>query len=205
MVTIGGESMDKNILCIVICGFLITTLFPLTALVSAGDEENPEIEDELNDTDLPSLDIESAWFYEKANEPEYLYTALKVKSLDLKANACLSIRWSYDGKDYVSGLDTYKFQDPIFRSGDPKRASYWQWMHMPQCEGIANQSTNIITWKILKSNIGSPGKGDILTDTRAAAVPSFPTSFIYFFIGRDVRDFAPNEQYGLDYVIQYGG
>jgi hypothetical protein len=197
--------MDKKILCIVICGLFITAIFPLAIHVSAGDQENPEIEDELDDTDIPSLDIESAWFYEKTGEPQFLYTALKVKLLDLKANACLSIRWSYDGKEYVSGLDTYKFQDYVFRSGDPKRASYWQWKNMPECEGTVNQSSNIITWKILKSNIGNPEKGDVLTNTRAAAVPGFPTSFIYFLIGKDVRDFAPNEQYGTEYIIQYGG
>jgi len=143
----------------------------------------------------------------KAEAPAYLYTALKVKSLDLKANACLSIRWSYNGKEYVSGFNTYKFQEYIFRSGDPKRATYWQWKNMPECVGTVDQNTNIITWKILKSNIGNPEKGDVLTNTRAAAVPSGFISFIYFFIGRDYRDFAPTEQgiYGLDYVIQYSG
>jgi hypothetical protein len=195
--------MKKKIVGLFVCMLLITTILPMTTL--AGDPENPEIEDELNDTNLNSLDIKSAWFYEKADEPEYLYTALKLQSLNLKANACLSIRWNYNGKDYVSGFDTYKFQEDVFRSGDPKRASYWQWQNMPECEGTADQATNVITWKVLKSNIGNPEKGDVLTNTRAAAVPSGYTSFIYFFTGRDFRDFAPNEQYGLDYIIQYIG
>jgi hypothetical protein len=175
----------------------------MTAL--AGDPENPEIEDELNDTDLSFLDIESAWFYEKADAPEYLYTALKVKSLNLKTNAVLSIRWNYNGKDYVSGFDTYRFQEDVFRSGDPKRASYWQWNSMPVCEGTTDQTTNIITWKVLKRNIGNPEKGDVLTNTRAAAVSGGYLSFIYFFTGNYFRDFAPNQQgtYGSDYIIQY--
>ena len=195
--------MRKKIIGILVCTLFITTILPMTTL--AGDPENPEIEDELNDTAIPFLDIESAWFYENADEPEYLFTALKLQSLNLKANAVLSIRWDYDGKEYVSGFDTYIFLDDVFRSGDPKRASYWQWKNMPECEGIADYTTNIITWKVLKSNIGNPEKGDVLTHTKAAAVPAFPTSFIYFFNGRDYRDFAPNEQgtYGLDYVIQY--
>jgi len=195
--------MKKKIVGLFVCMLLTTTILPITAL--AGDPENPEIEDDLNDTYLPFLDIVSAWFYEKADEPEYLYTALKVQSINLKANAGLSIRWSYDGKEYVSGFDTYIFQDDVYRSGDPKRASHWQWIHMPECDGTVDRTTNIITWKILKSNIGNPEQGDVLTNTRAAAVPSGYSSFIYFFTNRDYRDFAPNTQdeYGLDYVIQY--
>ena len=197
--------MRKKIVGIIIFMLLITTILPMTAL--AGDPENPEIEDELNDTYLPFLDIVSAWFYEKADEPEYLYTALKVQSINLKANAVLSIRWSYDGKEYVTGFDTYIFQDDVFRSGDPKSASSWQWRNMPECDGTIDRTTNVITWKVLKSNIGNPEKGDVLTNTRAAAVPDGYSSFIYFLTGRDYRDFAPNTQdeYGLDYVIQYGG
>lgn len=193
--------MQKKMVELIIFMLLITTIFPL--IVIAGDEENPEITDDLNDTNLSSLDIESAWFYENTDDPDYLYTALKIKTLNLETNAVFSIRWSYHGKDYVSGFETYRFRDDVFRSGDPKRATYWQWNNMPECEGTANQDTNIITWKILKSNIGNPEKDDVLINTKAAAVPGFPTSFIYFFIGRDVRDFAPNGQYGLDYVILY--
>ena len=195
--------MKKKIVGLFMCMLLTTTILPLTAL--AGDPENPELEDDLNDTYLPFLDIVSAWFYEKADEPQYLYTAVKVQSLNLKVNAVLSIRWSYNGKDYVSGFDTYIFQDDVFRSGDPKRASHWQWIHMPECDGTANRTANVITWKILKCNIGNPEQGDMLTNTRAAAVSGGYSSFIYFFTSRDYRDFAPNTQgeYGLDYVIQY--
>ena len=76
---------------------------------------------------------------------------------------------------------------------------------MPESDGIVDLNSNVITWKILKCNLGRPNDGDILTNTRAAAVPGFPVSFIYFFTGRDARDFAPNDQgeFGLDYVIQY--
>jgi hypothetical protein len=184
---------------------LISTIVSFMGSVLAGDEENPEILDEPDDTNLPFLDIESAWFYEKSEEPEYLYTALKVNSLNPRANTVISIRWDHDGTEYVSGFNSYRFRDHVFRGGDPKRATYWQWNKMPECEGTAGQETNTITWKILKSNIGNPQKGDVLTKTRAAAVPGFPTSLFYFFLGLDYRDFAPSEQYtyGLDYVIQY--
>jgi hypothetical protein len=57
----------------------------------------------------------------------------------------------------------------------------------------------VITWKILKSNIGNPEQGDLVTNTRAAAVSSGYSSFIYFFTNRNYRDFAPSTQgeYGL--------
>jgi hypothetical protein len=76
---------------------------------------------------------------------------------------------------------------------------------MPECEGFINEEASIIIWKIQKSNIGNPKKGDILSNTRANAVPGFPLSFIYFFTGRDYRDFAPDiyGEYGLNYIIQY--
>jgi hypothetical protein len=195
--------MKKKITGFFMCMLLTITILPQATL--AGDPENPEIKDGLDDTYLPNLDIESAWFYEKSDEPEYLYTALKVKSINLKAEAVLSIRWCHNGKEYVSGLDTYLFQEDVFRSGDPKRATFWQWKKMPECEGIADQTTNIITWKVSKSNIGNPEKGDVLTHTRAAAVPGGFSSIICFFTNRDYRDFAPNEQYeyGSDYMIQY--
>jgi hypothetical protein len=198
---VGSRKMKTKIVGLFVWMLLTTTILPLTAL--AGDPEHPEIKDELNDTPLPFLDIVSAWFYEKADEPQYLYTALQLQSLNLKANAVLSIRWSYDGNEYVTGFDTYIFQQDVFRSGNPKNANYWQWRNMPECEGTVNRTTNVITWKVLKSNIGNPEKGDVLTNTRAAAVSGGYTSFFCFFTGRDYRDFAPNEQYGLDYVIQY--
>ena len=112
----GKEIMRKKILGIIISMLLTATILPMTAF--AGDPENPEIKDELNDTDLLFLDIESAWFYENADEPEFLYTALKVHSLSLKINAVYSIRWTYNGKEYVAGFDTYTFRENVFRSGE---------------------------------------------------------------------------------------
>ncbi len=195
----------KKIITILIFTLLITSVLCTTSSVLAGDEENPEIVDETNDTDLLFLDIESAWFYENVDEPEYLFTALKVNSLNPYSNTVLSIRWSYNEKEYVSGFTSHKLREYTFRSGDPKRATYWQWNQMPECQGAIDQDKNIITWKILKSDIGNPQKDDVLTNTRAAAVPGFPISFVYYFLRLDFRDFAPREQgtYGLNYVIQY--
>ena len=197
--------MKRKILGMFVCTLLIATILPITGTILAGDEEDPEIVDGTGDTDLGFLDIESAWFYEKTDESDYLFTALKIKDLKEAFNAVFSIRWAYNDVVYVSGLSTYYYRDKEFRGGLRQRATYWQWKSMPECIGIFDQNTDIITWKMLKSNIGNPQKGDVLTNTEASAVAGFPLSFIYFFTGKDYRDFAPDNygDYGQDYIIQY--
>jgi hypothetical protein len=197
--------MKMKIVGIFVCTLLISTILPITGTVFAGDEGDPEIVDVTGDTDLDFLDIESAWFYEKADESDYLFTALKIKDLKEVFNAVYSISWAYNDVVYVSGLSTYYYKDKEFRGGLRQRATYWQWKSMPECIGVFDQNTDIITWKMLKSNIGNPQKGDVLTNTEASAVAGFPFSFIYFFTGKDYKDFAPDNygDYGQDYIIQY--
>ena len=197
--------MKRKIIGIFVCTLLITTILPITVTVFAGDEENPEIVDDTGDTNMGFLDIESAWFYEKTDEPDYLFTALKIKDLKEAFNAVFSISWAYNGVVYVSGLTTFYYKDKEFRGGLRQRATYWQWKSMPECIGVFDQNNDIITWKILKSNIGNPQKNEVLTNTESSAVAGFPLSFIYFFTGKDYRDFAPDliNEYGKDYVIKY--
>ena len=197
--------MKKKIIGFFICMLLIVTAMPITVTVLAGDEEDPEIIDVTGDTDLVFLDIESAWFYEVEDNPEYLFISLKIVDLKENFNAVFSIRWTYNDVIYVSGLDTFYYKDLEFRSGIRQRATYWQWKSMPECIGMFDQNEDIITWKILKSNIGNPKENDVLTNTEASAVSGFPLSFIYFFTGKEYRDFAPDavDSYGRDYVIKY--
>ena len=81
--------MSRKIIGIFVCVLLISNIIPVA--VMAGDEENPEIIDELYDTDLDKLDIKSVWFYEKLNEPEYLFISMKIKNLNEKINAVFSV------------------------------------------------------------------------------------------------------------------
>jgi hypothetical protein len=193
----------KKIIGIFICTLLITIILPVA--VSAGDETNPEIEDEIGDTPLSLLDIKSAWFYELEEEPEYLFISMKILFLKEKYNAIFSVRWSYEGEDYIAGVNTFTFRDTIFRFGLPKQASYWQWNRMPTCEGLIDNNEGKITWRIPKSLIGNPQPGDLLTNTKANAVPGFPISFLYFLLQFDYRDFAPDsyDEYGQDYTIKF--
>jgi hypothetical protein len=195
--------MSKKFIGSIICMLVITTILPITAI--AGDENDPEIVDDVGDTPLSLLDIEAAWFYEQTDEPDYLFVAMKITYLTENYNAVFSIRWSHDGEHYAAGVNTFNFRETVFRSGLPKQANYWQWKHMPECDGFFDIENGVMTWKIPKSTIGDPQPGDVLTNTRANAVPGFPLSFLYFVLHLDYRDFAPNNigEYGRDYIIQY--
>jgi hypothetical protein len=195
--------MKRKILTIIV--MMLMTSSSITMFVSAGSEEDPELQDNEGDTTLLMYDILQAWFYEIPEEPNYLFTVLKINDLSGRSNAVYSIKWNYNEINYVCGLDTFYYKENIFRSGNPQRATYWQWNSMPECEGEFNLEESIITWKIPKNEIGSPPQGAVLQQIRAHAVPGFPMSFIYFFTGRDYRDFMPDSvgEYGRDYVIQY--
>jgi len=68
-----------------IFAILVSMLFIFTIIsmnVFAGSEEDPEIIDEEEDDVQDNFNILSAWFYEKEEEPNYLYTALKLKNID---------------------------------------------------------------------------------------------------------------------------
>jgi len=191
----------KKILIIFTSFLLFSSMCTFGSIAYIDDP--PEITDEIDDTELPFLDIVSAWFYENPDEPEYLFTAVQLQSVNVKVSSCISIRWSFEGKEYVCGFDRYKWKENVFRSGDPQRATYWQWTSMPECEGQTNHTTNIITWKILKENIGNPTQGSVLTETKAAAVPGFPLSFVYFFMGNNNRilEQRKKKEFGLNYII----
>ena len=133
--------MKKKIICIFVLTLLITTILPSTVI--AGDETDPEIIDDVGDTPLSLLDIQAAWFYEQADEPDYLFVAMKITTLNENYIALFSIRWSYGGENYAAGVHTFYFKESVFRSGLPKQASYWQWRRMPECDGIFDVENGI--------------------------------------------------------------
>ena len=65
--------MKRKIIGIFVVMLLIAAILPITGTVFAGDEEDPEIEDEIKDTVWKHFDIVSAWFHENALEPDYLF------------------------------------------------------------------------------------------------------------------------------------
>ena len=101
--------MNNKLIGIFFCMILITTILPLTVI--AGDETNPEIVDDVGDTPLGLLDIEAAWFYEQINEPDYLFTSMKIHHLKENYNAVFSIRWYYNCEKYAAGVNTFYFRN----------------------------------------------------------------------------------------------
>ena len=197
--------MKQKSVSLFVCMLLILTIIPISTTVFAGNSNNPEIVDDVGDTDLVFLDIESAWFYEDPSEPDYLYISLKINDLKKNFNAVFSIRWTYNEVVYVAGLDTFSYKSSEFRCGLRQRATFWQWKSMPRCEGTFDQSSDIITWKISKNNIGNPKQGNVLTNTECSAVAGFPFSILYLIMGVKDRDFVPDEYgtYGENYIIKY--
>ena len=72
--------MQRKIFTILICTLFITLSVSMN--VFAGSEEDPEILDEEDSAVFDHLDIISAWFYEKEEEQEFLFTALKLKEIN---------------------------------------------------------------------------------------------------------------------------
>jgi len=97
--------MKKKIIGIFICTLLIATMLPITGSVIAGDENDPEIVDDPDTDVFDYLDIISAWFYENADEPDYLFTALKIKEISpLYFKQHLTVHWEHNGVECASGM-----------------------------------------------------------------------------------------------------
>jgi hypothetical protein len=220
--------MKKKIIGIFVCTLLITTILPITAM--AGDENDPEIRDNLNDQfgaliDHPTrirthlaltllqmntfdfIDINCSWFYESALEPTYLYTAVKLKDLSITTQRTVySVHWTYNGKPYCVWSHLYKNgQKCISFTGVDRRLNN-QWYN---AEVTYDYNRSIITFKIDKKYIGDPQPGDLFTKTYAwtALRLNVQVFTLLFSSGELVKDAAPLIQnasdYGRDYVIQY--
>lgn len=212
--------MHKKIICILLSMLFIMTMLPITNIVIAGDEGDPEIVDPEGDlvgklinfpqffkilTTLKILDIEhlnfldvlSAWFYESEIEPNYLYTAIKFKDLDLpNLRVIYSMHWNYDNSDYavaVHILDNGEIH--IFSTYiDSLGVQY-------EIEGSIDKENNIVNFKIPKNFIGNPKPGGIFTNTDAWAGLRFSKETLFTaVIGELAKDWT---EYGRDYVIQY--
>jgi len=206
--------MSRRIIGIFVCVLLISNIIPVA--VMAGDEGNPEITDEEENDVQDNFNIISAWFFEKEEEPDYLFTALKLKNIDtMKLKQHLVVSWDHNGIHCSAGL--YIGYDPSwwFAYEGGFGHGWWFQEHYQKIQGEFDEETGIIICKTPKSFINNPEKGDVLTNTRALAFQRFGfigrmgfdrwfiQSLIYFITGKSVSDHAPNDGYGMDYIIQY--
>jgi len=207
--------MNKKIVGIFVCMLLITTILPITGSVIAGDENDPEIVDEPEDDVFDYLDIISAWFYENEDEPDYLFTALKIKEINpLHLKQHLTIHWEYNGVECASGMHI-GYGKPWFDFSAGYGHGWWFQEHYQRIEGEYNEETGIIICKIPKNMINNPQKDDVLTNTHALTFERFGfigrmgfdrwivTTLISLLFQKHICDFAPNTGYGRDYIIQY--
>jgi hypothetical protein len=220
--------MKRKIVGLFVCMLLITTILPITAM--AGDENDPEIRDNLNDlwgllVDHPLrirtqialkllqinsfnfIDIHSAWFYENKSEHNYLYAALKLNDLSVNPQrAIYTIHWKYNGVPYAVWSHLYNNgQDYISSVGVDKRSNY-RWH---DAEVTYDFNRNIVTFKMDKQDIGNPQPGDFLIRTFAwtALRFNFEPLTLLFGSGELVKDEAPflenYTSYGREYQILY--
>lgn len=213
--------MKRKIIGIFICTLLITTILPIAGTVFAGDEEDPEITDEVEDCGRDYLDAISAWFYEDAEKPGYLYVALKVNELNkygLKQH--LTVHWEHNGIEHATGLNIgYIFSDWYYFAAGYGHG-FWFQEHYEKINGSVDEGNGIITFEIPKSLINNPQSGDVLTKTH---VENFQRFGLWGRLGfkplwcNQVFDWAPSsgdllndranysQWYGEDYIVQYSG
>jgi hypothetical protein len=212
------KCMRRKIVGILVCILLITTILPMTVI--AGDEEHPEIKDTAGDA-FGNIDINSVWFWEKTEEPNYLFICMKINQPNQnKIQQTFGIEWKFNGIIYacslyiglhIIGWEGWAAGEYINNApgGGPNYQSI--------DKGTYDKSTGIITWKIPKEIIGNPSPGDVLTKTNSTAFQRFGflgligfsrpmiEVFAEIVFGNSLWDDAPDNtsEYGLDYIIQY--
>jgi hypothetical protein len=191
----------------------LTTAIPF--VVSAGDEQNPEIIDEIEPDVVDYLDIISAWFYEKADQPDYLFIGLKVNEIrENHLKQKLTVHWDYNGFECAAGL-AIGYGSPWFSHSAGWGHGFWFQEHYQRVNGTVDKQNDIITFEIPKEIIKNPQKGDVLTNTYALTFQRFGfigrlgfdrgilRSILGSIIGQKLGDYGPNDDYGQDYVIKY--
>ena len=152
---------------------LVLPILPF--VVSAGDEENPEIIDWERDLEglfgmlfprfFKHIDIISGWFYENSTEPNTLYIALKVKELEYKnLRTIYSIHWEYNGKPYATGIHTHSNGESLLAFTGCMEAGNET---MYEIDVFFDLEKNIITWNVPKEYIGNPEPEEVLELTFA--------------------------------------
>ena len=204
--------MHKKILTFLVCMLFILSIISIN--VSAGSEEDPEIIDDEDDETFDHLDIISAWFYEKEEEPDYLFTALKIKEINQnKFKQHLTVHWEHNGIECASSLHI-GYGNPWFSFGAGYGHGFWFMEHYQRIEGEYDEETGIIICKIPKNIINNPQQGDVLTKTKALTFQRFGfigrlgfdrfwfSGLVSLVTGKVPWDGAPYD-YGRDYIIQY--
>ena len=203
--------MRKKPLCFFMSFILLSIMF--SSVIHAGDSQQPEIVDEIGDA-FGYIDITSVWFYEKEEEPNYLFVDMEINTpSETTFQQTFAAFWTFGRVTYfVSlhlGFDFFnwtKYNTGIHRTR----------LYIFPVEGTYDFDSGIITWKISKDLVGNPQPGDVLTNTwsnafrrlgfigRIGFTRYLPDAIILRVFGNNMWDYAPERgSYGSDYVIKY--
>jgi hypothetical protein len=216
------EENMKKIVRILIIMLLITSILSISGTVLAGDEENPEIVDETDDLfgifirnpnifnffkilkifeieTFDFMDITSAWFYENPDQPDYLYTVIKLKDLDfINQRTIYAMHWIFNGKTYAVGVHVHSNGEvqSFFAGRTIGRLGPFYGI-----VGSFDIDNDVVRFEIPKNVIGNPGPGAVLTKTDAWTGLRFIFEPATIPLGGEAaKDWGG---YGLDYVIKY--
>jgi hypothetical protein len=196
---------------------VIMLLFSITFSIvvpAESEADPPQIIDEIGDA-FGYIDIDSIWFFEQEQTPDYLYVSMKINNPSrFTFQQTFAVFWKHNGVQYSCGLhlgfDFFHWQQ--YDAGKYEKED--QDLH--QINGTYDFSSGVITWTIPKNLIGNPQDGDILIDTWSNAFRRLGIlgrlgydrvlldSIILKVFGNHMWDFAPEYgTYGEKYSIQY--
>jgi len=207
--------MKKKIISILICTLFITSINAI-----AGNMNDPEITDAAGDA-FGYLDIDSVWFYEEEDNPDFLFVAMKINEPSYnKFQQTFAVFWKYGDKQYACGLHLgfdIKENWERYTAGEYDNRAPSVGSKNYNINGTYSISEGVILWEIPKEYIGGPEKDDVLANTWSNAFRrlgflgrigfSRPIldNIIYRIFGNSLWDHAPDNygEYGRDYIIKY--
>ena len=207
--------MRKKIFGIFLSMLLISVFF---SAATAGDKGDPEIVDDEGDA-FGNIDIDSVWFWEDSENPDCLYVSMKINQPNIyKIQQTFAVFWEYEGVQYACGLfiGIYLLKLYGYSAGEYVNSAPAGGENYFDIEtGEYDVDEGVITWEIPKEIIGDPQPGEVLTKTWSNAFHRYgilglmglsrPLIDLFFMriLGNSLWDYAPNDDYGSDYVIQY--
>ncbi len=165
--------------------------------------------------------MKSIWFFEKSEEPNYLFVSMKINEPKLyKIQQTFAVFWEYNGIEYGCGLfiGLYILGWELWDAGEYINSAPGGGPNYFEIDkGTYDKTTGIITWKIPKEIIGKPTPGDVITKTWSNAFQRYGflgligltrpiiDMLAKIVFGNSLWDYAPNrsDEFGLDYIIQY--
>lgn len=206
--------MRRKIVAIIVLMLMISA--PLFSIVSAGSEEDPEVEDRIFDVKLfgtipffpqmkyKTADFESVWFFEEEQNPEYIYVCMKLRDLSTSSETydfIYVVDWFYNEMEYGVVVHLLPSGLTSFLAGI-KNEKGNDYVEYAECQGTFDENTKIITWIVDKEDIGNPMKWAKITNIIPSTHIRFPldSGKVKFDL---FKDLPWNAKLTKDYTIKY--